>query len=210
MQESIGRCGVLDGALGAIGEDLGETHPVLERFVQEYGERAYQFAFRLCGNVEQAKDLVQDSFCRLLRNWDSYDPSQALEGWFFAIMKNIYFDHCRSFEARNMVSLSDTLEGEKDEEGPGGRADRMDSGEEAVLELLERGEAAGLVREALATLTHEHRGILTLCDMEGLTYDEIARVTGVPTGTVRSRVFRAREALRRALSGGPLAQEVEQ
>jgi len=186
---------------------LDEARSVLENFVEDYGERAFQFAFRLSGNVEEAKDLVQEAFCRMMRNWDRYDPAQALDAWFMSIMKNIHFDHRRRFEARNVVSLYGGRQG--GEEEASGPADAVDSGEEALLDRLERDETAGLVQEALAGLSPEHRDILSLCDMEGLTYEEIASVAGIAKGTVRSRVSRAREALRRALESGPLAGEAE-
>lgn len=202
MRESSGRCGALVGPYEAAGADLDEARSVLESFVEEYGEKAYQFAFRLSGNVEEAKDLVQEAFCRMMRNWDRYDPSQSLDAWFMSIMKNIHLDHRRRFESRNVVSLYGN--GGEEDSGPAGA---VASGEEALLERLERGETASLVREALASLTPEHRDILTLCDVEGLTYDQIASVAGIPKGTVRSRVSRAREALRRALCQGPLELE---
>ena len=64
----------------------------LERFIREYAERAFQFAFRLCGNAEQAKELTQEAFFRLIRKWDQYDPSQPLEGWFLTVLRNVYYD----------------------------------------------------------------------------------------------------------------------
>ena len=70
------------------------------------------------------------------------------------------------------------------------------------MDQLERKESVEWVRGALGTLTLEHREILALCDMEGLSYEEISRVIDAPVGTVRSRVSRARDALRRALAAG--------
>jgi len=178
---------------------LEKSPELLESFVKEYGERAFQFAYRLCGNAEESKDLVQEAFYRLLRSWDRYDPSQELDAWFFTIMRNIFRDHCKRFDHRNVVSLDENPSGS---DGDGSYADMMPSEEGLILDQLERKEAAGSVRDALAALSFEHRTALTLCDVEGLSYEEISRVTDAPVGTVRSRVSRAREALKCALLHG--------
>lgn len=183
----------------AAGGDLAESPAVFERFVREFGDRAFNFAYRLCGSPEEAKDLTQEAFYRLLKSWDRYDPSQALDVWFLKIMKNIFYDHCKSYEGRNVVSL-DAKPDEEDEDSTYGDLLLREDGR--ILEQLERKEAVGMVREALAAVSPEHRAILTLCDMEGLSYEEISRVIDAPVNTVRSRVSRAREALRRAFAAG--------
>ena len=76
---------------------------VFEGFVREYGERAFQFAYRLTGNVEDAKDLVQDAFHRALRSWDRYDPSRPLDAWFFTILRHLYFDSRKRAGRRKTV-----------------------------------------------------------------------------------------------------------
>jgi len=178
---------------------LEQDPAMLDGFVREYGDRAYQFAYRLCGNAEEAKELVQEAFYRLLRGWGHYDPSQALDGWFFTIMRNIFCDHRKRFESRNVVSLDEKPAGS---DGDQSYADILPAEEERITDQLERKESVEWVRGALETLTLEHREILALCDMEGLSYEEISRVIDAPVGTVRSRVSRAREALRRALRAG--------
>lgn len=169
-----------------------------EAFVSEYGERAFQFAYRLSGNVEEAKDLVQEAFFRVLRSWQSYDGSRSLDAWFFTILRNVFLDGRKRYERRHGVSL-DAPAGGRD--GECSRlAELLPDEEEAVLDRLQRAETARFVREALEELPYDHRTVLTLCDMEGLSYEEISNVLDVPVGTVRSRISRARDSLARRLA----------
>ena len=169
----------------------------LERFINEYAERGFQFAFRLCGNVEEAKELSQEAFFRLIRRWEQYDSSQPLESWFLTVLRNVYYDSVKRHERCRTVPLdAPVVLGEP--EGPA-YADVLADGSEALLEKLERREAGREVREALDSLSEEHRAVLTLCDMQGLSYEEIAEVLDCPLGTVRSRVSRARSAFKRKM-----------
>lgn len=172
-----------------------------EDFVREYGERAYRCAYRLCGDTEEAKDLVQEAFTRVLSRWDRYDGSQPLEGWFFTILRHVFIDDRRRCDRSRVVSL-DGRPGSPGEEEGASLGQTLADDEEAVLSRMEREDAVSAVRSALGSLSREHREILTLCDMEGFSYEEIARVLAVPVGTVRSRVSRARDALRRKVMEG--------
>ncbi len=169
----------------------------IEAFVERYADKGYQVAYHLCGNAEDAKELVQEAFVRVLAKWESYDSEQPLENWFLSILKNLYFDGLRRYERRNTVPLDAPVPELSTGES---FADVLaDHGETPLLERLERREAADSVQRALSSLTAEHRGILTLVDVEGLGYEEAAEVLDCPLGTIRSRVSRARIAFRKAL-----------
>jgi len=169
----------------------------IEAFVETYAEKGYQFAYRLCGNAEDAKELVQEAFVRLMAKWESYDDDQPLDNWFLSIVRNLYFDGLRRYERRNGVPLDapvpDLASGESFAEI---LADRE---EEPLLSRLERQEAVDTVRRALASLSAEHRAILTMVDVDGLGYEEAAEVLDCPLGTIRSRISRARAAFKKAL-----------
>lgn len=177
--------------------DLSERQEELERFIREYSERAYRFAWRLCGNPEEAKELVQEAFLRAIKAWDRYDPSKPLEAWFLTILRHVYLDGVRSYERRNGVSLDVPLSGQ--EEGMTFADALPDSREEALLSRLERQEASREVHSVLEQLCAEHRAVLSLCDMQGLSYEEIGKVLNAPLGTVRSRINRARAAFKRKM-----------
>lgn len=171
---------------------------LFEEFVRGYGERAFQFAYRICGSADEARELVQAAFTRLWERWGEHDPARSLEAWFFRILRSVAVDAVRRRERRRSVSLDALVEGG---DGEDTYADLVPGREDALLEALERRGRQEAVRRALAAVSVEHRAILVLCDVEGRTYEDIARALTVPLGTVRSRVSRARLAFRRALSG---------
>ena len=170
---------------------------MIERFIEDYAEKGYQAAYHLCGNAEDAKELVQDAFVKLIRGWERYDSDQPLENYFLTILRNLYFDSLKRYERRYCVSLDVPAgEGEDSKTYAESLPDEREAG---ILESLERKEAGDAVRLALAELNAEHRAILTMVDMQGLTYEDVAEVVDCPLGTVRSRVSRARAAFKKAL-----------
>lgn len=177
---------------------------MIERFIAEYSERAYQCAYHFCGNADEAKELVQEAFFRAIRRWEQYDASQPLENWFLTILRNLYYDGLKRFERRGVVSLDAPRDAEAGDEGEAFGDVMADEREGELLARLEREESAQDVRAALEALSPEHRAILTLCDVQGLGYHELTQVLDCPLGTVRSRLSRARSALKRKL----LEQEV--
>lgn len=177
--------------------DLARHQEELERFIKDYSERAYRFAWRLCGNQEEAKEVVQEAFLRAIKAWGRYDPSKPLESWFLTILRHVYLDGVRSYERRNGVSLDAPLS--NGEEGLTFADALPDAREEAILSRLERKEASREVQAVLESLCAEHRVVLSLCDMQGLSYEEIGKVLNAPLGTVRSRINRARAAFKRKM-----------
>ena len=167
----------------------------LERFVDEYGDHAYSFAFSLCGNETDARELVQEAFVRIFDRADRYDPAKSLESWFMTILKNLFLDGTRRWERKNGLSLDVTV----GEEGLTVADSIADAREEALLDRLEREEETARVRRALASLTQDFRAVLTLVDVDCVGYDSAAEALGWPVGTVRSRLSRARAALKTRL-----------
>jgi len=174
----------------------------IKSLLQTCGERAFRFAVGLTGNIEDAKDLVQEAFCRLLQRWERFDPSRPLEHWLFSVLRRLCVDRERGWQRRRFVSLDgfgiDLPLGAEDEELPLD-AERIAAEEEGPLERLERQESADWIRCALSGLRPDLRAILELCDVEGMSYQEISRLVGCPIGTVRSRLSRARVAVRHSI-----------
>lgn len=167
----------------------------LERFVEEYGDRAYGFAYGLCGSEPEARELTQEAFVKIFERADQFDETRSLETWFLTVLKNVFRDSLRRWDRRGKVALDAPI-------GDDGMtvADALgDEREEALLDRLERQENAARLHQALATLPPLSRGIIALIDMEGLGYEEAAQALDLPLGTVRSRINRARETLRRRL-----------
>ncbi len=169
---------------------------MLERFVREYSGKAFQFAFRLCGNSEEAKEIVQEAFYKLLKGWTRYDGRRSLENWFLRILRNVYVDSMRQPDRRLRLSVA--------EASPGGTLvdpleELCNGTSDGILSDLARAESRALVQAALDCLPREQKAILLLRDAGGWDYRRIAEVLDCPLGTVRSRLARARTAFKREI-----------
>lgn len=163
--------------------------PSWDEIADRYGQTVYTMAYRLTGDPEEAKDLAQDVFVRVYRNLDKYSPG-TFEGWLYRITKNLFLDRVRRAKRVRMEALPDE-EWRQPEELEPGPAERLDA-------RLLRGD----IEHAMNRLPPDFRTAVVMCDVQGLTYEEIARSTGWPLGTVRSRIHRGRKLLREALTPG--------
>lgn len=167
----------------------------LDGFIRDADGWAFEAAYRLAGNREDAKELVQEAMFRLVKSWSRYDGAQPVEAWFRAILRNLFYDGCRKAERRLAVSL----DSREPEDGSEPLSDRLPGGDEGIETRLLRAERAKLTREAMNGLRKVHRAVLRACDIEGLPYEIAARRLGVTRGTLASRLSRARAAFRTAV-----------
>ena len=163
------------------------TSPSWDAIVQEHSARVFRLAYRLTGNRHDAEDLTQEVFVRVFRSLDRYEPG-TFEGWLHRITTNVFLDQARRRRRIRFEAL------------PEGYADRL-PGRLAVPEVgLDDQMFDPDIEAALAQLQPDFRVAVVLCDIEGLTYEEIAGVLGCKIGTVRSRIHRGRAQLRKALT----------
>ncbi len=157
------------------------------------GDKAYNFAYRLAGNEADARDLVQEAFARALENAGAYDRTRPFDSWLLRILHNVFLDSMRRHSHSRTVSLDAPapVEGE-------GWADLLPGEEPSPSDGLILKESVDLLQRALARLPTTYRSAIALCDIEGFSYAEIARVMAVPVGTVRSRIHQGRVLLRKA------------
>mgnify|MGYP001601965144 CR=1 FL=1 len=168
-----------------------------ESFVDRYADRAYWYAYGLSNNEPDARELVQAAFVRLFDSAGTYDAGQSsLENWFLTILRNVHLDFVRRVERRRGVSLDMPILGTDGLTVADALPDRR---EPALLERLERREDGERVQAALRELSPALRSVAVLVDMEGLGYEEAAKILDCPLNTVRSRIVRARIALRERL-----------
>lgn len=161
--------------------------------VERYQTKIYNLALRMCGNEDDAFDLAQESFLRAWRNLGSFQFESAFSTWLFRLCSNICLDFLRAKKRRAAVSLTMT-----DDEGEENQLEIPDPGktpEEAVFAAEDR----ELLTRALNELPADQREILTLRAIDDLSYSEIARILNLQEGTVKSRLSRARTALRKKL-----------
>jgi RNA polymerase sigma-70 factor, ECF subfamily len=163
------------------------TPPTWEEVVRDHGARVYRLAYRLTGNQHDAEDLTQDVFIRVFNSLHRFQPG-TFEGWLHRITTNLFLDSARRKQKIRFSALPDTS------------AERLPSRWPTPSEALMDAGLDHDVAAALADLAPEFRAAVVLCDIEGLTYEEISAVLDVKIGTVRSRIHRGRSQLRAALA----------
>lgn len=161
--------------------------PTWDQIVEQHSTRVYRLAYRLTGNPYDAEDLTQEVFVRVFRSLHTYTPG-TFEGWLHRITTNLFLDQAR----RKSRIRFDALPEDADNRLPSPIA----TPDVAYLNQMFDAD----VEAALAALPPDFRAAVVLCDVEGLSYDEIADVLGVKMGTVRSRIHRGRSMLRKALA----------
>lgn len=166
-----------------------------DALIDATANKAYCFAMGLCGNEEDAKELVQEAFAKAMDRIGTHDPSMPFEAWFLTVLKHLYLDGTKRYEKRHGQSLDLPI----DESGLTVADGIADIRETSLLERLEREENAKLVRRAMRALTPDARAVLMMIDLEGLGYEQAAAAMGCPLNTLRSRIVRARTALKERL-----------
>jgi len=161
--------------------------PTWEEIVAQHSARVYRLAYRLTGNVHDAEDLTHDVFIRVFRSLHSYQPG-TFEGWLHRITTNVFLDKMRRKQRIRFDLLSDDA------------AARLPSREIGPEQHYNDTHFDDDVQRALDALTPDFRAAVVLCDIEGLSYEEIATTLGIKLGTVRSRIHRGRSQLRAALA----------
>lgn len=187
----------LDSAelLGALRRGSVEAFDELAR---EHSPRLFRLALHLSGRSEEAEDLVQETLVRAIPALRGFEGRAQLSTYLIRALTNLWKNRLRSRSRSRIVDWF--RQGPRDKDaGPFDPPDRSPS----ALERLESEDDAARVRVAVAGLDPDRRMTLLLRDVEDLSYEEIASITRVPLGTVRSRLARAREDLRRLLGGRP-------
>jgi RNA polymerase sigma factor (sigma-70 family) len=165
--------------------------------VRLYETRVYNLCYRMLGDAESAADAAQDAFLSAYRNLRGFRGG-SLRSWLLRIATNTCYDALRARKRRPSVSLE--ASDDEDEASPLQIADSAETPDDFAL----RRELAGAIQRGLATLPEDQRAVVILSDIEGLSYEEIADVTGTNLGTVKSRISRGRARLREVLRAGEL------
>lgn len=156
--------------------------PSWDELVRQHADRVYRLAYRLSGNQHDAEDLTQETFIRVFRSVQSYQPG-TFEGWLHRITTNLFLDMVRRRARIRMEALPEDY-------------DRVPSAGPTPEQIYHDALLGPDLQAALDSLPPEFRAAVVLCDIEGLSYEEIGATLGVKLGTVRSRIHRGRQALR--------------
>ena len=154
--------------------------------MRTHSARVYRLAYRLTGNPQDAEDLTQEVFVRVFRSLSRYTPG-TFEGWLHRITTNLFLDMARRRQRIRFEGLGEDA------------AQRLHGPGPTPAQAFEERHLDDDVLAALEALPAEYRAAVVLCDIEGLSYEEIAATLGVKLGTVRSRIHRGRAQLRAAL-----------
>ena len=161
------------------------TPPAWDDIVREQGDRVYRLAYRLAGNAHDAEDITQETFIRVFRSLDKFTPG-SFEGWIHRIATNVFLDLVRRRGRIRMEALPENT-------------DRIAGRELSPEQTYHEMNLDPDLQAALDELPAEFRAAVVLCDVEGLSYEEIGTTLGVKMGTVRSRIHRGRQALRHGI-----------
>lgn len=163
------------------------VRPTWSEVVEEHGTRVYRLAYRLTGDVHEAEDLTHDVFVRVFRSLDGYTPG-TFEGWLHRITTNLFLDRARRKQRLRFDALTDEF------------AALLHSGTATPEQIVLHHHLDADIQRALDDLPPQFRAAVVLCDVEGLTYEEVAETLDIKLGTVRSRIHRGRAMLRESLS----------
>jgi len=167
-----------------------------EEIVRRYGDKVFNLVYRMLGNRHEAEDITQEVFITVFKTVETFRGEAKFSTWLLRIAAN------QSKNRIKYLSRRPTEGGEVDEAAqaapgtPGPIAHAQIEGPDA---LLEAAELESLMQQAIASLDEEHRLLVILRDVEELSYQEIGEITGVPEGTIKSRLHRARMAIKEVL-----------
>jgi RNA polymerase sigma-70 factor (ECF subfamily) len=165
------------------------TMPSWDELVRQHADRVYRLAYRLSGSQHDAEDLTQETFIRVFRSVQNYQPG-TFEGWLHRITTNLFLDMVRRRSRIRMEALPEDY-------------DRVPADDPNPEQIYHDSRLGPDLQAALDSLPPEFRAAVVLCDIEGLSYEEIGATLGVKLGTVRSRIHRGRQALRDYLASHP-------
>jgi RNA polymerase sigma-70 factor (ECF subfamily) len=165
-----------------------------DELVVRYSEQVYKLARNLTGHREDAEDAAQQTFVRVYRSLSRFRGASSFSTWLYRVVVNVCTDEMKH-RSRRAVPASSLGGSDPDDIGARVPAEAALS----PVNELERSQRDQVVRKAIKSLPEHLRAVIALCDMQGLSYEEAAAVLGMRMGTVKSRLHRARTALRDAL-----------
>lgn len=161
--------------------------------VKRYEKKVFNILYLQLGPINDLEDLAQEVFIKIFKNINKFRGEAQFSTWLYRIVLNLSYDYKR--KNKNIFSLDDNIDYESEETFE----DIIPTTEEDPEKVLEKLEIQRKIRDTIKSLSKEYQEVLILREFEGLSYEEIAKVLNCPVGTVESRLFRAREELRKRL-----------
>jgi RNA polymerase sigma-70 factor (ECF subfamily) len=193
LADTLAEMASSDPPPGTLAAAAGRDRAGFEEEALVHAEQLYRIALRLTGSPQAAEDLVQDTYLRAFRSWQSYKPGTNLAAWLATIMRNANLDELRRQSRR---PVQEPL----DDDGDYYLYNRLaESGPQPQDEVLARLSGNAIV-SALGDLPPNFREVVVLVDVGDFSYADAADILGIPIGTVMSRLYRGRRLLKRALA----------
>ncbi|MBT8493051.1 MAG: sigma-70 family RNA polymerase sigma factor [Deltaproteobacteria bacterium] len=164
-----------------------------------YHRRAYSLALGVVKNPDDALDVVQDAFIKAHRHLEKFEGNSSFYTWLYRIVMNLAIDHIRKRKRTRHVDYGETLANSDGDQAAGDAALLPRILGQNPGKSLARKEIREQLEDALATLSDNHRAVLVMRELEGLSYEEMAQVMGCSKGTIMSRLFHARKNMQRRL-----------
>jgi len=166
-----------------------------EQLIEAYEKKVFNIALRMIGNYDDANDIAQEVFIRVYKSLGGFKEQSAFSTWIYRITTNVCLDELRKRKNKKVVYIDEDLKGDD------GEIKRQFEATEPTPEMVaEKNYVKQVVNDAIQKLSEEHRTVIILRDINGFSYEEIAKITKCPEGTVKSRINRARQALKDILS----------
>ncbi|HRI49259.1 MAG TPA: sigma-70 family RNA polymerase sigma factor [Pseudomonadota bacterium] len=167
--------------------------------VRTYQDKVYGLIYRMLGNHAEAQDVAQEVFVTVFKSIDSFRGESKLSTWLYRIAAN----HCKNrikYLRRRAHKTTTELDAQAERALQNTSGSTLGEGQAGPAEVLEGAQLEQIVQRAIGKLEEEHRLLLLLRDIEEMSYEEIMQVTGLPEGTVKSRLHRARQALKEEIA----------
>ena len=165
-----------------------------EKLIEAYQKKIFNLAYRMTGNFDDAGDMAQEALVRIFKSIANFREQSSFSTWVYRITTNVCLDELRKKKNKKVYSLDEEIHAED------GEIQRQIMSDDPLPdEIAEKEELKRIVNSAINSLPEEQKIVITLRDLQGLSYDEISEVLDCPVGTVKSRINRARQALKNVL-----------
>lgn len=165
-----------------------------ESLVEAYQKKVFNIALRMVGNYDDAGDMAQEVFIRIFKSIGNFKGQSLFSTWVYRITANVCMDELRKRKNKKVLSIDEEIRLED-----GGMKREIEDGRPAPDVAVERNELRKAVDEAIKSLPQDHKIVIILRDIQGFSYEEMTGILKCPEGTVKSRISRARQALKEIL-----------
>ncbi|MHC4254071.1 MAG: RNA polymerase sigma factor [Planctomycetota bacterium] len=175
----------------------------MEILIIKYQDRIYNVILKICGNTDDAAELTQDTFVKVLQNIDKFQSRSSFYTWAFRIAVNLTINYCKRNIKLGLKSIDAEDNQNSEQTKKALKVLLKDDKSADPATIAENKELADLILTAVMQLDDAHRAVIVLRDIEGMNYAQIADILNINLGTVKSRLSRARSQLRERRRVGP-------